>query len=369
MQTTDNPHSLPSLGHKLSKSYSFRAKIAETTRKVTGIWGKCGIFAGLIAKMTQNLQQYIHRFTHLKRAPQFGGAPHKPVLLLSICQMFSQGLLTQNRIPVTAELVYFFKTIWKQLVTTPHFPVLNMPFFHLQSEGFWHLHSWYGKESELSHCRDIGSINKLNEIVEYAYLDEALYELLTQPITNAALEHALLDKYFASTKALYYPKAFSTAVLNNIIINPANIQQEQIAVVAAEKAVIEEDNFARGNLFKTVVPRIYDYTCSISKLRLTSTVQNVSMVDACHIVPFSESHDDSIGNGIALCPNLHRAFDKGLIAISDDYTVLVNKHIAEDKTSAFNLSQFAGQPLKLPYSEELYPTLENIGAHRKRWGY
>ena len=318
--------------------------------------------------MTQDLQQYIHRFTHLRRAPQFGGAPHKPVLLLSICQLFSKGLVTQNRIPVTAELVYFFKTIWKQLVTTQHLPVVNMPFFHLQSEGFWHLHAWYGKESELSHCRDIGSINKLNALVEYASLDEALYELLTQPVTNAALERTLLDKYFATTEAQYCPDALTT-VLDDIITKPANIPQAPIAAAGAEKAVVEEDNFARGSLFKTVVPRIYDFTCSISKLRLTSTVQNVSMVDACHIVPFSESHDDSIGNGIALCPNLHRAFDKGLIAISDDYTVLVNKHIAEDKSSAFNLSQFAGQPLKLPYSENLFPTLENVRAHRKKWGY
>ncbi|WP_370584566.1 hypothetical protein [Parapedobacter sp. ISTM3] len=25
-------------------------------------------------------------------------------------------------------------------------------------------------------------------------------------------------------------------------------------------------------------------------------------------MPFSVSHDDRIGNGIALCPNMHRAF-------------------------------------------------------------
>jgi putative restriction endonuclease len=59
---------------------------------------------------------------------------------------------------------------------------------------------------------------------------------------------------------------------------------------------------------------------------------NVTMVDACHIVPFSISYDDTITNGLALCPNLHRAFDRGLIAISDDYRVVVS----EGKSKAQN---------------------------------
>lgn len=33
--------------------------------------------------------------------------------------------------------------------------------------------------------------------------------------------------------------------------------------------------------------------------------------------------DDTIGNGLSLCPNLHHAFDRGLIAIDDEYRVLV----------------------------------------------
>ena len=93
------------------------------------------------------------------------------------------------------------------------------------------------------------------------------------------------------------------------------------------------------------------------------------MVDTCHIVPFSESHDDSIGNGMALCPNLHRAFDRGLISISDEYTVLVNTNFAEDTQSVFSLSQFDGQLIKLPYKESLFPDRNRLAAHRERWGF
>lgn len=32
---------------------------------------------------------------------------------------------------------------------------------------------------------------------------------------------------------------------------------------------------------------------------------NAQLVDACHIVPFAISKDDTINNGISLSPNLH----------------------------------------------------------------
>jgi hypothetical protein len=41
--------------------------------------------------------------------------------------------------------------------------------------------------------------------------------------------------------------------------------------------------------------------------------------------------------------DLHRAFDRDLISMPDDYTVSVNRNFAENQKSAFNISQFAGK--------------------------
>jgi putative restriction endonuclease len=38
------------------------------------------------------------------------------------------------------------------------------------------------------------------------------------------------------------------------------------------------------------------------------------LVDAAHLAPFSESHDDSPQNGMALCKNHHWLMDTGIIA-------------------------------------------------------
>jgi putative restriction endonuclease len=62
----------------------------------------------------------------------------------------------------------------------------------------------------------------------------------------------------------------------------------------------DEELFLRGGMFRREVPKIYNNKCCISDMRIDAIV-NVSMIDACHIVPFSSSYNDTITNGIALC--------------------------------------------------------------------
>ena len=64
------------------------------------------------------LSSYIHAFTNLRRDYKKGGAPHKPVLLLSIIQLFESKQIDSERIFITPELVGTFKSTWNALVTT-----------------------------------------------------------------------------------------------------------------------------------------------------------------------------------------------------------------------------------------------------------
>ncbi|MGI8668461.1 MAG: HNH endonuclease [Aridibacter sp.] len=73
-------------------------------------------------------------------------------------------------------------------------------------------------------------------------------------------------------------------------------------------------------LSAALVMRLYDYTCAACHYRIV-TLSGESAVDAAHIFPFSQSRDDSIGNGISLCKLHHWSFDRGLFAIEDDYKI------------------------------------------------
>ena len=316
--------------------------------------------------MNKNLSYYIHCFSHLKRDMKNGGAPHKPILLLSIIRLFENGVFTNNKIFILPELVASFKTNWSKLVTTNHFPIFSLPFYHLSSEPFWKLIPNVGCEKWVESKSSMRSLGNLTTAVRYALIDKELSDILLLPVNRDILKISLLDKYFPDTKSNFGSNVNDD--LPSVSILHENSDEYKRKIIELKNQVDEnafqEEIFIRGGLFKREIPKIYNNSCAISGLRLTSVVSNVSMVDACHIVPFSDSYDDTLTNGIALCPNLHRAFDRGLISISDDYTILINKNFIEDKNSVLNLSQFEGKQIILPYLAELYPSLENLYKHR-----
>jgi putative restriction endonuclease len=321
--------------------------------------------------MTKDLPYYLHCFTHLKRDMKNGGAPHKPILLLSMIQLFESGIFTDNQIGLLPELVASFKSNWSTLVITNHFPIFSLPFYHMNSEPFWKLIANTNCEKWIESKSSMRSFGNLTTAVKYALIDNELSNLLLVPENRDLLKITLLDKYFPDTKSNFGSTARNENLPPETILHD-NSDDYKKKIIELKNRVDEntfqEELFIRGGLFKREIPKIYNHTCAISGLRI-SAVANISMVDACHIVPFSKGYDDTLTNGIALCPNLHRAFDKGLISISDDYTILVSKNFVENQKSAFKISQFAGKQILLPYAKELYPDLKNITVHRKKFEF
>lgn len=80
--------------------------------------------------------------------------------------------------------------------------------------------------------------------------------------------------------------------------------------------------------------------------------------------PFSLSNDDTVTNGIALSPTLHRAFDRGLIHITPDYKVKVSA-VVNDTDSNFTLTQFNDREIFLPIRDSWYPSVESLSWHKE----
>lgn len=211
----------------------------------------------------------------------------------------------------------------------------------------------------------IKSFSGLNAAVEYAQIDEELFLLMKSSLSNSVLKQFLLDEYFPNTKAqLVEQKEYLndkySEIENKILHEPPAEYRSEIQALIKQQD--EEEIFIRGGIFKREVPKIYNYTCCISGMRIDATVQ-VSLIDACHIVPFSESYNDTISNGIALCPNLHRAFDRGLISIDEDYRVLVSSRFSEVE-SDYTIKRFDRERIQLPTSRDFWPSKDNLSWHR-----
>lgn len=313
------------------------------------------------------LAKYLHAFKTLRIDRAHGIAPHKPVLLLSVLQAFQNNLITNNRIYITPELVALFKANWSLLVTSNHDCRFALPFYHLTSDGFWKLIPKAGFENVLQLNSSMRSFANLNAAVDCAVIQDDLLLLMKDKKSNGILQQFLLDEYFPDTKNNFsnspggQQKLFDD-IEGKILREDAAEYRKEIKKLMQQQN--EEEIFLRGSLFKREIPKIYNNTCCISGMKIDATI-SVSMVDACHIIPFSESYDDTITNGIALCPNLHRAFDRGLIAIDNDYKVVFSKTFKEDETN-YSIKVFEKQQIILPKQNAYCPLKENFEWHKEK---
>ncbi|MCT4601393.1 MAG: HNH endonuclease [Marinifilum sp.] len=214
------------------------------------------------------------------------------------------------------------------------------------------------------------SFNNLRTAIKYAQIDEELFNILKDKDSADILSIFLLDTYFNLSKDNYESSNYVSSIQSQILNDSPFTYQDRIKKIRTQldDSAFMEEIYVRGNIFKKEIPKIYNHACCISELRIDS-ILNASLLDACHIIPFSESYNDTINNGFALCPNLHRAFDRGLISIGDNYEVIVSSTFVESSNTSYGIRQFEGKKITLPKNPDYLPSLEAFKFHRNRFGF
>jgi putative restriction endonuclease len=299
-----------------------------------------------------NLIDYCERFSALNVSKQKGTAYYKPILLLSVIDLISQGIITENKIFVSEDLINAFNNYWK-LLKSEYKGGLHYPFFHLISEGFWHLEfkpTFNGLQPK--------TVNKLKQAVEYATLDEELFLFIQDPNSRTQLIDTLLLVWFSS----------SQKEMREILEINNNFQtQEAIELDSESSQTIKyytRKSLVRNAFFRKSIIYLYDYQCALCQLKVIQSLTQ-TIVDGAHIKPFSKFYDNKIDNGISLCKNYHWAFDQGLFTMDDDYKILVSDNFEEISPNARSLKAFSGEKILLPHSIEYFPRLEAIQWHRE----
>ena len=144
---------------------------------------------------------YIEIFGNLRSNQKWGRkSPHKAVLMFTVIELLEQNVLSENEIFYDDNLKSVFLKVWNRIF--PDAPLLHseayLPFWWLQSDSFWHIVPYSGKEDILSLMRDENikpSEAKLIDSVKYAELDEDLYFLMTLPSGRSSLKRILLETY------------------------------------------------------------------------------------------------------------------------------------------------------------------------------
>lgn len=120
----------------------------------------------------------------------------KPILLLAVIQSLDDRVIVENKFPwgKGSETFNRFKTIYENLykgyLPSEYQTPIFKPFFHLKSEGFWHL-----KLSNLVAYPKASSVGFLNRNIEYAFLDDNLWEVLQDPGNRNYLREIVVLNY------------------------------------------------------------------------------------------------------------------------------------------------------------------------------
>lgn len=311
-----------------------------------------------------NLDQLLKGVSRIKRgSTKYGKVPHKPILLLTLIELIDKGFVTDNQFRINSDLVGLFQENWRLLVHTSHQTDFTQPFYYMQSDkiagnNFWEVIT-YNRAGLHAHVK---SVDTLSRLVEYAVLSDDVFALLLHVENRIIISNYILAYFFPETQSYYLAKKGSDenyySSLQQLVLNDPEVKYKRIEILS------EEDVFVRSHLFKRYIPQVYNDTCAVTGMQIKSTF-NYNFVDACHIVPFSVSHDDKVTNGLALCPNMHRAFDRGLITVDDNYQILVSKAIKDNLDHPYSFSQLEKRKLILPHNEQYFPSLENLAWHRK----
>lgn len=117
----------------------------------------------------------------------------------------------------------------------------------------------------------------------------------------------------------------------------------------------------RDEAFRRHVRQAYRNTCSITGLHLINGGGRPE-VQAAHIRSVEADGPDTVRNGLALTGTAHWLFDRGLVAISDDYQILTSPHGVPDDLDRLLV---ADRKLVLPASFAQRPHSIYLRWHRE----
>jgi predicted restriction endonuclease len=339
-----------------------------------------------------SLEFYVEKFQNLNMNSAGGKkSPHKVCMLLTVMDLIQAGHLVKNRIEFNQAVKDRFSHYFDSFAQGNDRNTPENPFYHLKSEGFWHLSYRIGFD-------ETNTKRYSAKAIEYAYLDQELFEYLKSPIVSNDLKDALVAN-FADLPSLFCQwlldigKSESTAnkyvaniqgAISNWLADIGELEQPLTEVksykqfIRYEERVRQLDEFkirdSRGNgMYSAALDHYHQFLIDLSQIdvnadvrdvmsdkKLTETektilintrmgqgqfrakliemwggcavtgYRNTQLLLASHIKPWRSSNNQERldkYNGLLLVANLDKAFDLGFISFDDGGKVMISKYL------------------------------------------
>ena len=321
--------------------------------------------------MCGEIDCYLQMFSSLrtdrnrKRWSVFTGfqAPHKPLLLLSILDLIAAKIITRNFIEPSLELVETFNDYWNKIMPLGTTASMSYPFYHLRSASFWQLISQPRYEDQGG--RTVSSVKRLKKLYHGAKFAKDLFPLLLRETSREKFRSALVSTYFDS--------AIQPVLLELSVFNYESEFYSQRLLMTGEcppqcianTSAPETKQRVRDQGFRKAIVKLYEHRCAICGIRML-TPEGHTIVEAAHIVPWSQSHNDKPQNGMALCRLCHWSFDEGLMSVGREYEVMISRAVRKDNNFPGHMETLTDRTIFKPQSRDYWPDQNNLDIHRNK---
>lgn len=286
-------------------------------------------------------------------------------MLLAVLDLARAGQLKENVVLYSPDLLDRFATYFAVVAGPRDHANPYYPFFALggklrdRSPSFWHLVAKAGRETVLESLGTARSHKDILQNIEYAQLDQPLFELLQDDYALDVLSETLAEQLQRGHTELRAMMGHLKAIGDISRYERTLRHTEDSSVRQVRDMCAIPNQSIRDPAFRRVVTQAYDYRCCATGLRLLLP-DGAAMVEAAHLIPFSETQDDDPRNGIALTPNMHWALDRNLIAPTPSFTWRISKQIDDRVPDFQELSRLDGRKLFLPSQSNLWPKREAL---------
>lgn len=182
---------------------------------------------------------------------------------------------------------------------------------------------------------------------------------ITGLIHGAKMEEDVWNEFYGNPDLLAFESEKIIAQISNQSIEDSVAIKTDDLPEGIERTTIIRQR-VNQSFFRSAVMSAYNFKCCISGINAPQ------LLDACHIVNWSEDINNRTNpkNGLCMNPFFHKAYDKNLLAITPDMLVIVSEELFQSATekSFFNyLKEINRRKIIIP--DKFFPQRELLALH------
>lgn len=182
-------------------------------------------------------------------------------------------------------------------------------------------------------------------------------------VHGAKMEEEVWNEFYGNPELLAFESEKIIARLTNQSIEMSTSIRTDDLPQGRERSVIIKQR-VNQSFFRSTVMSAYNFHCCISGVNIAE------LLEACHIVDWSQDERNRVNPKNGLCMNsfFHKAYDKHLLGITPDMRIVVSEELLQGSTefSFFNyLKTIDGKKILLP--DKFLPQKELLEIHYNKF--